>query len=64
MIHDSSDLTRVLVAMLYSGVFWATTLYVLERRPAWRGAAGMTALILVLSVYLFMGVVVGGHGGD
>lgn len=63
MITNGHDLARVCAAMLYSGVFWTMVWFTLARSPADRGSRVAAALIMVLAVYLFMGMVLPGEAG-
>jgi hypothetical protein len=43
MIEDTSDLFRVLVALLYSGVFWLVTLRLVDGQARRRESREMAA---------------------
>lgn len=58
MIQDASDLVRVVIAMLYSGVFWTVAWLTIVRRPSSRSHRVAAALVMVLAVYLFISIVV------
>ena len=49
MMSTLSDLTRVLVALFYSGIFWMMMLFLLEERSAWRGSLAVATAMLILS---------------
>ena len=57
MMLTLSDLTRVLVALFYSGIFWMMMLFLLEKRSTWRGSLAVATAMLILSAYLFLGAV-------
>ena len=52
-----ADLTRVLVALFYSGIFWMMMLFLLEKRSTWRGSLAVATAMLILSACLFLGAV-------
>ncbi len=58
---ERSELLRFVGAMVYSGIFWSTILFLvnacaLNRRVPFLGVGAATG-VLVLMVYLFAGVV-------
>ncbi len=58
MIQDASDVIRVVIAMVYSGVFWTVAWFTIVRRPSSRSHRVAAALVMVLAVYLFISIVV------
>jgi len=57
ILVGNSDLTRVLAALFYSGIFRMMMLFLLEKRSAWRGSLAAATAMLILSAYLFLGAV-------
>lgn len=57
MIPDAAAAGHVLIAMLYSGIFWTTVWFTLDRRPTWRFWPPIAAVLMVLAVLLFSGAI-------
>ncbi len=60
MVHPA-ELGRLAAALVYSGIFWATILFLVDAcaldRPVTFSGVGVALAVLAATAYLFVGVV-------
>lgn len=59
MINDAAEAGRVFVALLCAGVFWTTVWFTIDSQPKWRFWPPVAAILMVLAVYVFSGLISG-----